>query len=95
MKPIESLENKNVLSDKYKSFADENGFIELNRARVEFDGRQIKNIASLIDGEEGTSPEYNLGKGLRYEGKSGNYASMKIHIDDLQTFINRVKEHYK
>lgn len=81
--------------EKYFSKADSEGYISLSDARQEFGGRQIKNIASLLDGEEGTEPEYNLGEGLNFKGKSGNYSDMKIHIDSLEEFIERVKNHYK
>ncbi len=56
--------------------------------------RQSKSIAGLIDGEEGTEPDLFLGKGLRYKGSAGNYSDMKIHIDDLEEFIKRVKEYF-
>ncbi len=93
---MENIENPNQsIREKYLSKADNEGYISLSDARAEFDGRQIKNIASLLDGEEGTEPDYNLGGGLNFKGKSGNYSDMKIHIDSLEEFIERVKNHYK
>jgi hypothetical protein len=93
---------KNVSSDKtnvrekYLSIIDSEGYLRLGDInRSDFEGRQVKNISSLLDGEEGISPEYNLGEGIRYKGNSGNYSDMKIHIDDLSEFIERVKIHYK
>ena len=89
------LNNEKSIKDKYKILADENGFISISAFSNKELQRQAKNIASLLDGEEGMSPEYNLGEGLRYSGKSGNYSDMKIHIDDLEEFIARVKKHYQ
>ena len=87
---------KTNLKEKYLSKVDSDGYLRLGDIdRGDFEGRQVKNISSLLDGEEGTSPEYNLGEGIRYQGKSGNYSDMKIHIDDLNEFIDKVKLHYK
>ena len=83
------------LKGKYISKADKDGFLYVGDFATQELQRQGKSIASLLDGDEGTEPEYNLGNGLRYSGSSGNYSDMKIHIDDLETFIERVKEHYK
>ncbi len=82
------------LKEKYASKLDSNSFIRVGDFANQELGRQAKNIASLLDGEEGMSPDYNFGEGLRYTGKSGNYTDMKIHIDDLPEFIARVKKHY-
>ncbi len=93
-----NLEHKNTESsfkEKYKSFADQEGYLDLSQLRQEFGGRQIKNIASLLDGEGGLSPEYNLGEGLDFKGDSGNYSSMKINVDSIDEFIQRVNNHYK
>jgi len=83
------------IKEKYSSKIDEEGYISVSDFSNKELGRQTKNIASLLDGEEGTIPDYNLGEGLRYKGSSGNYTDMKIHIDDLEEFIKRVKNHYK
>lgn len=83
------------LKEKYKNKIDENGFVRVSDFANQELRRQAKSIASLLDGEEGLSPEYNLGEGVRYVGASGNYDTMKVHIDDLEEFIKRVKNHYK
>ncbi len=91
------IENENQfipLNEKYKHKADSEGYIYTSDFAVPELRRQNKNIASLLDGEGGLSPEYNLGEGLRYKGNSGNYSEMQIHIDDLEEFINRVKKYY-
>jgi len=90
---MEHFPNQQSIKEKYLSKVDENGFLSLSDAREEF-GRQIKSIAALLDGDEGTEPHYNYGAGLKYKGSSGNYPNMRIHIDDLETFIKRVKKHY-
>lgn len=82
------------ITEKYRSKVDSEGYIYTSDFSTAELKRQNKNIASLLDGEEGHSPDYNLGEGLRFKGNSGNYSDMKIHIDDLETFIKRVKEHY-
>ncbi|MFA5155059.1 MAG: hypothetical protein WC453_01350 [Patescibacteria group bacterium] len=80
--------------EKYQMKADKDGYVPVSAFATQELGRQAKNIASLLDGEEGTSPENNLGQGLRYQGASGNYDTMKIHIDDIKEFIERVRNHY-
>jgi hypothetical protein len=81
-----------AIKEQYLSKVDSDGFLRLGEiSRSEFDGRQVKNIASLLDGSEGV----NLGEGLRYSGNSGDYSDMKIHIDDLEYFIEKVKKFYK
>ncbi len=81
-----------TIKEQYLSKVDNQGYLRLGEiSRSEFGGRQIKNIASLLDGSEGV----NLGAGLRYSGNSGNYSDMKIYIDDLEFFIEKVKEFYK
>ncbi len=87
-----NLEKLVDFKEKYSLKADENGYLRLGDVgREEFGGRQVKNIASLLDGSE----EINLGENLKYEGNSGNYSDMKIHIDDLDEFIKRINQYYK
>jgi hypothetical protein len=83
------------IKEKYANKADENGFVWVRDFATQELKRQSQSIASLLDGEEGLSPEYNLGEGIRYTGSSGNYSDMKVHIDDLEEFMERVKNHYK
>jgi len=88
----EKFIKQSTIKDQYLSRIDSEGYLRLGEiSRSEFGGRQIKNIASLLDGSE----ETNLGEELRYKGDSGNYSDMKIHIDDLEFLIERVKEFYK
>ena len=95
---MDFLENKAEqlsIRDRYLGKADAQGYVSIGDFATTELHRQSKNIASFLDGDEGQMPEYNFGTGLKYKGNSGNYSDMKIHIDDLETFINRVKEHYK
>ena len=94
MQNQEQFPNKQNLKEKYLSKVDKDGYLDLREARIEFGGRQIQYIARFLDGEQGAEPDYDFGKGLRYKGSSGNYSDMKIHIDDLEVFIERVKKHY-
>jgi len=88
----EQFIKKSTIKEQYLSKVDSEGYLRLGDiSRSEFGGRQVKNIASLLDGSEGI----NLGEGLKYKGNSGNYSDMKIHIDDLESFLERVKEFYK
>lgn len=88
---IEERINPQSLKEKYLSKKDENGFVRLGDiSRQDFDGRQVQYIARLLDGSEGN----NLSEGLKFEGNSGNYPDMKIHIDNLSEFIDRVKKYY-
>jgi hypothetical protein len=95
---MESSENKieqASVKDRYRNKTDAEGYIRIGDFATPELHRQSKNVASLLDGDEGQVPENNLGKDLKYTGSSGNYSDMKIHIDDLETFIDRVKEHYR
>ncbi len=91
---MESPENKINLAEKYISHTDADGYILVSLFAVPELRRQSKSVAGLLDGEEGTSPEYNLGTDLHYKGNSGNYSDMKIHIDDLDIFVQRVQQHF-
>ncbi len=89
----EQIEGELTLRQKYALKLDPNGFLLV----IDFaDGelhKQSKVVARLLDGFAGTEPEDNLGTGLRVIGNSGNYDTMKIHINDLAEFLKRVREH--
>jgi hypothetical protein len=89
------IETENDFKNKYLEQADNEGYVAIGAFAVSELKRQAKNVASLLDGEEGTEQDYFLGENLRYKGNSGNYSDMKIHIDDLDEFIKRVKKHYE
>lgn len=92
---LENL-NQNPLSirERYLSKTDKEGFVYVGDFSAQELGRQSKSIAAFLDGDEGSSPEINLGKDIRFKGGSGNYSDMKVHIDDLETFITRVRGFY-
>jgi hypothetical protein len=95
METPKNFQERSSLRDKYLPKADKDGFVCVSAfATIELQ-RQTKNIAAFLDGDEGTEPDYFFGEGLRYKGNSGNYSDMKIHIDDLEEFIKRVKKHYE
>ncbi len=93
MNSFEQNSPNESLVEKYRPEADEEGYVFTSAFAVPELGRQNKNVAALLDGEEGTA-EYNLGEGLRYKGGSGNYSEMKIHVDDLDIFIQRVRDYF-
>lgn len=89
------------LPEKYlgKYEVDKDGFIKLSDISRGLLGRQTQYISRLIDG---TDPEYpNLGESLKLsnvfkEGKgTGNYYDYKIHKDDVEELVKRIKEYYK
>lgn len=88
-KPTESFK------ERYANMADEDGYVRVVAFAITELRRQVKSVAALLDGDEGQNPEYDLGKGLKYKGASGNYGDMMIHIDDLDKFIARVKAYFK
>ena len=90
-----NLSPEQSLKAKYQSMADSDGYVLTFAFADQETGHQNKSIASLVDGEEGTIEELNFGKGLRVKGNSGNYDTVKIHIDDLGEFVKRVKNHFK
>ncbi len=94
MKSFEQNPEYKPLAEKYRLQTDEDGYVFTSAFSVPELHRQNKSVAGLLDGEEGTA-EYNLGEGLRYKGSSGNYPDMKIHIDDLDTFIERVRDYFR
>lgn len=82
------------LNEKYRAKADAEGYIGVGDFATTELHRQGKSVAGLLDGDEGQAPEYNLGEGLRLKGNSGNYSDMKLHIDDLEIFVQRVKGYF-
>ncbi|MCI0542630.1 hypothetical protein L0Y69_02690 [bacterium] len=92
---METLENDNVgFREKYLSKADAEGYVRVGDFAVQELGKQSKSVAAFLDGDEGQAPEYNLGNGLRFLGSSGNYSGMKLHVDDIEEFIQRVRKYY-
>jgi hypothetical protein len=82
--------------ERFKDKIDDKGFLFIGDFCTSILHRQSKSIASFLDGDGDHNPEINFGEKLsiRYEGNSGNYSDMKIHIDDLEKFIEAVKTYY-
>jgi hypothetical protein len=88
------IEASKSLREKYLSKADSSGYIDIGEFATQELRRQSKNVASFLDGDEGSNNDVNLGEGIRFTGTSGNYSDMKVHIEDLDEFVRRVKEYY-
>lgn len=84
------------LREKYQTMADKYNFLSISAFSITELGRQAKNIASFLDGDGNTNDDTNFGRDLniKYIGDSGNYSDMKIHIDDLDSFVKAVKDYY-
>ncbi len=84
-----------TLKEKYLSKADADGYLGIGYFSRQELQRQSKSVAAFLDGDEGTNLDIHLGADLRFRGSSGNYSDMKIHIDDLEEFIKRVRDFYR
>lgn len=93
-----SLENPNQapvsLREKFLSKTDKDGFVTIGDFATQELRRQSKSVAAFLDGDEGTNQDINLGSGIRFKGSSGNYSDMRVHVDDLEEFIKRVRNYY-
>ncbi len=91
---IFNLDDENLGSDSYATLADVRvnyedvitwiGFGTIARNRL---SQQSQYASRMIDGRHG-SP--NLGDGLRFRGDPADYHDIKIHRDDIETFVGRV-----
>ncbi len=55
-------------------------------------GEQCQYVARYVDGRHGFP---DLGSDLRILGRVADYHSLKIHVDDVATFVDRILEHEK
>lgn len=87
---MESYKNSNErnLSEKYA--ADENGFVSFGDVSRGELNKQAQYGSRYVDGFQGEYP--NLGEGLRFEGNTDDYHSLKIHKDDIEEFVRRFSE---
>ena len=69
-------------ADGYVSFGDVSRFIL---------GQQCQYGSRYLNGELPGYP--NLGKDLRVTGNHANYHSLRIHADDVATFVQRYREY--
>jgi hypothetical protein len=86
---FEQPETPQDLKEKYRAKANKDGFLSTAEFATQELRRQNKSIAGFLDEES----EYFLGEGLRLTCDAGNYEA-SIHIDDLEEFIVRVRDHY-
>ena len=63
-------------------------FGDIARGRL---GEQCQYGSRYIEG--GLAGYPSLGDGLRFMGNQANYHSWKIHKDDVEEFVQRVKNH--
>ena len=82
--------------EMFKDKIDNEGFLPIGDFATKLLRRQGKNVAAFLDGDGGTNPNINFGEkySIKYKGNSGNYDTMSIHIDDLEKFINAVRDYY-
>jgi hypothetical protein len=70
---------------------DAEGFVQfgdVSRYRL---GQQCQYGSRYVDGSiPGCA---NLGEGLRFRGSTNDYHSLRIHIDDVDEFVSRVRRH--
>ena len=92
---VESQSKPNY-REMFKGKIDSEGFLQIGHFSTQLLGRQSKSVAAFLDGDEGTNLEINFGEkySIKYKGNSGNYDTMSIHIDDLEKFINAVRDYY-
>jgi len=77
---------------KYLLKASPDGLVGLaDFERGDLSNQRAENVASLLSSDVGA----DLVKKLRYQGGSGKLSDMKIHIDDIGTFVERVKKYYE
>ena len=72
---------------------DDDGFINISDVSIGLLGQQGQYVSRYVDGILEGYPK--LGQGLRVEGDSENYYSMKIHKDDVIKFVDKYKDYRK
>ena len=72
---------------------DNNGFVVFGNVAREVLNQQAQYASRYINGSKGEYP--NLGEGLRFEGDPEDYHDVKIHNEDVEEFVKRVKEYKK
>ncbi len=53
--------------------------------------KQCQYASRYVDGRIEGYP--NLGRGLRFQGSVDNYHTLKIHKDDVDEFVRRIREY--
>jgi hypothetical protein len=66
---------------------DEHGFVDFGDVSRDLLGLQCQYGSRYVDGRiEGWE---NLGDGLRFQGNTNNYHSLRIHREDVEEFVSR------
>lgn len=76
------------MMDRIIAEADDKGFVSFGDVARGLLNMQCQYASYYIDGVGGRPV---LADGLRIVGDSGNYHSLKIHKDDIQVFVDRVR----
>jgi hypothetical protein len=88
------MEYKEKIPEQKITFeADKDGFVHFGDVATRLLNKQCQYASRYVNGDFGEYPK--LGEGLRFQGDSGNYHDMKIHIDDIEEFVRRYKEYQK
>ncbi|MFT7645149.1 MAG: hypothetical protein ACI9BF_000820 [Candidatus Paceibacteria bacterium] len=91
---MEQFDSKNHtgenLASKYE--ADESGFVRLGDIALgEFEGLQSQYLSYYVEGRVRGYPK--LGEDIRFEGHPTDWHQLRIHRDDVEEFVSRVKEY--
>lgn len=70
---------------------DENGYVHFGDIALDLLRQQSQYASRYVDGKIEGYP--NLGNDLRFQGSSSDYHELKIHKDDIEEFIRRVREY--
>jgi hypothetical protein len=71
--------------------ADEDGMVDFGEVARGILGRQCQYISRYVSGVADTPI---LADGLRVSGDKYDYHSLRIHRDDVDTFVSRVHAHW-
>lgn len=89
---IERLGQKNFIEICGQNFEyDEEGYVFFGDVSDNLLNQQSQYASRYAWGAFGEYP--NLGEGLRFKGDFDDYHFLKIHKDDIQTFVDKVTKH--
>ncbi len=70
---------------------DSEGFVRFGDVALHLLDEQSQYASRYIDGKIEGYPD--LGDGLKFNGKSRDYHTIRIHKDDIEEFVKRFQEH--
>ena len=88
---IENIQQNTTEIEGIQFQFDENGFVNFGDVARSLLNQQSQYASRYVDGQLDGRP--NLGKDLRFEGSPMDYHDLKIHKDDIQEFVDRVKQY--